>query len=344
MMQDMQINSDPDMVDGEDKAPSEWQAQAGPQHVGMRLDRLLADFWRAFSRTRIKSLIEGGHVLVNAEPLLDASYRVEVGDLFSMVAPEPVEAAPEPENIPLDIIYEDDDLLVINKHADMVVHPAAGHGSGTLVNALLYHCGDSLSGVGGVKRPGIVHRLDRGTSGLMLVAKHDQAHIALQAQLSDRSLGRIYHAVTLKCPVPPAGVIDKPVGRHPTNRLKMTVGGKDGREAITRYRTLEAFGDMGALVECRLATGRTHQIRVHLSSIGYPLLGDPLYGAAATAVLAAIKRDGSRTADQAAVISGFGRQALHACEIHFIHPRTGAEMSFAAPYPEDMDYLIKSLK
>lgn len=317
---------------------------AAPLHAGMRLDKFLADVWPQFSRTRLKALIEDGEVRVNDGLALAVAQKIRAGDVIEMNEPVAVEAEPLPENIPLDVVYEDDDLLVINKDADMVVHPAVGHHTGTLVNALLYHCGDTLSGIGGVKRPGIVHRLDRGTSGLMLVAKNDHAHVTLQKQLSDRTLGRIYHAVTFKLPVPPAGTIDRPIGRSPNNRLKMAIGGSGERAAITHYKTLERFGDIAALVECRLATGRTHQIRLHLSSLGYPLIGDPLYGAATTAVSAAIKRDGHLDDAAGAVIRDFGRQALHAHEIHFVHPRTGDEMSFVRPAPDDFQALLNALK
>lgn len=311
--------------------------------VGMRLDKYLSTAWPQFSRTRLKALIEQGQVRMNDALMVDASYKVRGGEVIELNEPAPIDADPIPENIPLDIVYEDDDLLVINKDADMVVHPAAGHATGTLVHALLYHCGDTLSGVGGVKRPGIVHRLDRGTSGLMLVAKHDRAHIALQSQLSDRTLGRIYHAIVFGTPVPPAGVIDKPIGRHPTQRLKMVVAGQSSREAVTHYRTLEKFGNVATLVECKLATGRTHQIRVHMGSMGNPLLGDMLYGPQDSAVAGALKRAGLEP-DEMGVIMGFARQALHAAEIHFNHPITGAAMSFTAAPPPDFERLYKSLK
>jgi 23S rRNA pseudouridine1911/1915/1917 synthase len=310
---------------------------------GERLDKYLVGQLPAYSRTRLKALIETGQVTLGDTLVLDAAHKVRAGDVIEVMEPEAIAADPSPQNIPLDIVYEDDDLLVINKAADMVVHPAVGHHTGTLVNALLYHCGDSLSGIGGVKRPGIVHRLDRGTSGLMLAAKNDAAHLGLQKQLSDRTLGRIYHAVTFRIPVPPAGTIDKPIGRHPTQRLKMTVGGQASRAAVTHYKTLSRFGDVAALIECRLQTGRTHQIRVHMASLGYPLIGDPLYGAQTTAVQAGLKKAGFEP-DVAAKVLGFGRQALHAHEIHFIHPVSGEAKSFQAEGPDDWQALVNTME
>ncbi len=314
----------------------------GPDVVGARLDKFLADSCPDVSRTRFRALIEAGLVMRGEMPVTDPAAKVRAGEIYSFLEPEPLDAVPVPENIPLDIVYEDSDLLVINKDADMVVHPAAGHHTGTLVNALLYHCGDTLSGIGGVKRPGIVHRLDRGTSGLMMVAKNDRAHQALSAQLQDRSLGRIYDAVVFKVPMPPCGTIDAPIGRHPVHRLKMTTGGKDARPAQTHYRVTARSGDAAARVECKLATGRTHQIRVHMASIGHPLVGDPLYGAQGTAWRAGLKRAGYDDAVMGAVLA-FPRQALHAREIHFIHPVSGESMSFTAPPPDDFQALVGHL-
>lgn len=332
-----------EIQDPDDDTPVDIRPFAVPADMaGARLDKVLAACLPDLSRTRLKSLILAGAVMQGETPLTDPAQKVPAFLSGHVLVPALIEADPVPEKIPLDIVHEDDDLLVINKAADMVVHPAIGHSSGTLVHALLYHCGATLSGIGGVKRPGIVHRLDRGTSGLMLVAKHDHAHTALQAQLSDRTLGRVYHAVTFKVPIPPIGTIDRPIGRSPRDRLKMTIGGVAARSAITHYRVLDSWHDLAALTECRLETGRTHQIRVHLSAAGYPLIGDPLYGPQETALRAAMTRAGVDPAAAAFILS-FPRQALHAAEIHFIHPRTRENMSFTAPAPADFLGLIKAL-
>lgn len=323
-------------------APEPVTVTAGPGHTGARLDRFLADTCPELSRTRFRALIETGLVTRGDHAITDPAHKVKADEVYTFIEPAPIDAVPIPENIPLDIVYEDDDLLVINKHANMVVHPGAGHNSGTLVHALLYHCGQTLSGIGGVKRPGIVHRLDRGTSGLMLVAKHDQSHHALQAQLQDRSLGRIYDALVFKVPMPRARTIDAPIGRHPHMRLKMAIGGSGARPAQTQMRVQTIYGAAAARIECKLATGRTHQIRVHMASIGHPLIGDPLYGPPATALRAALNKDGY-AADTVDMILSFPRQALHAREIHFLHPRTGEARSFAAAPPDDFDNLINAL-
>lgn len=326
--------------DGEDTALTLVTTAADQ---GMRLDKVMANHFLDFSRTRLKNLIEDGYVFLGDTAITDSSFKVVPGMSLAFTAPMPVDDTPRPENIPLDILYEDDDLIVINKSADMVVHPAAGHAGGTLVHAILYHCGDTLSGIGGVKRPGIVHRLDRGTSGAMVVAKNDTAHLRLQAQLSDRTMGRTYHAVTFKTPIPPVGRIDAPIGRHKINRLKMTIGGTDARDAATNYTVrARAPHDIAARVECRLESGRTHQIRVHMASIGYPLIGDPLYGPQDTAVRAALKQAGFLLEGINGILS-FSHQALHASELHFTHPKTGKDMSFTAPEPDDFILLNSRL-
>jgi 23S rRNA pseudouridine1911/1915/1917 synthase len=245
----------------------------------------------------------------------------------------------------LDIIYEDDDLLVINKPSGLVVHPAAGHAHGTLVNALLYHCGDSLSGIGGVRRPGIVHRLDKDTTGLMLAAKNDRAHHGLSAQLADRSLSRTYTAFIWDTPSPRSGLIDAPVGRHCSNRQKMAINRTNaGREARTHYSLVETYGGgHAAQVSCDLETGRTHQVRVHMAHLGHPLIGDPLYGLQVTGRDSRLRK-GRWEDEDAAFITAFPRQALHAAEIRFIHPATGEEESFAIPLPADMEELMSRLK
>ncbi len=310
---------------------------------GGRLDKVLADLIGDVSRSRLKTLIVDGQVEVNGKVLADASFKVSTGDEISLTIPEAIDALPKPENIPLDIVFEDDDLLVINKAVGMVVHPGAGNQSGTLVSALLYHCGDTLSGIGGVKRPGIVHRLDKDTSGLMVVAKNDRAHNGLAEQLVDRSLSRVYHALVWKMPTPIKGKINVPIGRHQTNRLKMSVRShKMGREAITHYLRQETFNDIASLVTCKLETGRTHQIRVHMQHLGHPLLGDPLYGLPPQEQRSLMNRGGYDEEAREAVLA-FPRQALHAAEIMFIHPVSGEEMAFSSELPEDLLGLLSFL-
>lgn len=310
---------------------------------GARADKFLSLRCDDLSRSRLKSLVQDGHVRLNNKTFSSVSYKVCEGDVFELEIPPVADAEPAAENIPLDIVYEDGDLLVINKAAGMVVHPAAGHHSGTLVNALLHHCGDSLSGIGGVARPGIVHRLDKDTSGLMIVAKNDFAHQHLSAQLSDRSLSRVYSAVVLGVPMPLKGVVDRAIGRHKHNRLKMSVMGASPREARTDYKVLERFGEACALVECQLETGRTHQIRVHMEALGYPLLGDPVYRAPDTKVRSLLNKF-MQDSDFIDSVLSFGRQMLHARAIEFIHPRREDVMSFECDLPDDIDGILKSLR
>lgn len=312
-----------------------------PELAGRRLDAALAALaGGALSRTRLSDLIRAGAVTgPDGAAQTDPSRKVAAGDTYAVVAPDPVPSEILAEDIPLNILYEDEHLLVIDKPAGLVVHPGAGHWSGTLVNALLHHCGASLSGIGGVQRPGIVHRLDRETSGVMLAAKTDAAHRALAAQLADRTLSRVYRALVLGRPVPPLGTIDVAIGRHPSDRLKMAAGTRGGRAARTHYRVLESFGEGASLVECHLESGRTHQIRVHMAHIRHPVIGDPLYGPQKTALSAALRR-ADRGEDAVAAALTFQRQALHACRISFIHPESGEEMEFSAPLPPDMAALL----
>jgi 23S rRNA pseudouridine1911/1915/1917 synthase len=330
----------PDIEDNE--AGDSFTLIVPAEHAGQRLDKVLASLIPDLSRSRIQALIEGGELLLGETEVTDCSRKLKGGERLVLSLPPLVDATPRAENIPLDIVFEDDDVIVLNKPAGLVVHPAAGHASGTLVNALLYHCGDSLSGINGVRRPGIVHRLDKDTSGLMMVAKNDLAHHALVEQLQDRSLSRVYLALVFGDFMQKSGEVETLIGRHPTHRLKMAVLGRGGREALTRYRVLTEYGGAITLTECRLATGRTHQIRVHMNHIGHPLIGDPLYGPQATSLRARLKKAGYGEEVQTA-LTNFSRQALHAAEISFIHPRTGETMGFSAPLPEDFQDLLSAL-
>ena len=310
-----------------------------------RFDKILSGLCEDHSRARLKTLIEQGAVKVNGSVLPNPKAQIESGDVIVLDLPPVEEALPQPENIPIEIVYEDDDLLVINKQAGLTVHPGAGQKDGTLVNALLYHCGQSLSGIGGVARPGIVHRIDKDTSGLMVVAKNDKAHRGLTEQLSDRSLSRKYTAFVWKVPSPIKGTVDAPIGRHKTQRVKMAVFGASAREARTHYLVLEPYGEAAAKIECTLESGRTHQIRVHMAHIKHPLLGDSLYGLAAQNQGVILNKAGAEEDVKEAVLS-FPRQALHAGEIGFIHPFSGEEMAFTSPLPEELcnlEILLKTI-
>ncbi|MFD1745706.1 RluA family pseudouridine synthase [Rhizobium helianthi] len=304
-----------------------------------------------FSRSRIKTLIEQGAVALNGKVCTEPKKKVQPGTAVEITLPEPEDPEPKGEDIPLDVLYEDEDLIVIAKPAGLVVHPGAGNWTGTLVNALIHHCGDSLSGIGGVKRPGIVHRLDKETSGVMVVAKNDNAHRHLAAQFADHGrtgdLERAYLALVWGRPQQLRGTIDAPLGRSSADRTKRSVKREesiDAREAITHYEVVERFLEqedataLASLVECRLETGRTHQIRVHMAHIGHPLIGDPEYGAA-------FKTKANRLPEHAKdVVSRFHRQALHAYLLAFEHPRTGEIMEFEAPVPDDMEALLEALR
>jgi 23S rRNA pseudouridine1911/1915/1917 synthase len=299
---------------------------AGDADGGERLDRLLALRLGDLSRTRLKRLVETGRVSLGGATIKDPSMRVKPGQSFEVRVPAPVADRPEPQAIALAIRYEDDHVIVIDKPAGLVVHPAPGNLDRTLVNALLAHCGASLAGIGGVKRPGIVHRLDKDTSGLMVVAKSDLAHAALTADFAARRIERAYHALIWGVPAANEGEIAAPIGRSPKNRKKMAVVARGGKAAITRYRVLRRFAGQAALVECRLATGRTHQIRVHLSAEGHPVIGDRTYGGVRAGRV------------------GFPRQALHAVRLGFRHPSTGETLTFESALPEDFDALIATLE
>ncbi len=298
--------------------------------AGRRLDRALAAALPTLSRERLKALISSGRVSGPAGLVRDPATKAIAGT-YEVAVPEPAPAHNEAQDIALDIVFEDDHLLVVDKPAGMVVHPAAGNFDGTMVNALLHHCAGRLSGIGGVARPGIVHRIDKGTSGLLVVAKTDRAHEGLAAQFARHSIDRRYLAVVAGLPNPPAGTIDAPLARASANRKKMAiVEGNRGKRAVTHYRMLRPLRD-SALVECRLETGRTHQVRVHMTSIGNPLLGDPAYGRTRTAHRELLKR------------LGFERQALHAAELGFIHPVTSQALSFKSDAPSDMQQLLSAL-
>lgn len=312
--------------------------------AGTRLDAFLAARFPAFSRNRIKDLILSGAVSVEGAANDVPKYRVKAGESITLAAPEPVEAEPEPQAIELAILYEDEHLIVIDKPAGMVVHPAPGNADGTLVNALIHHCGESLRGIGGVKRPGIVHRLDKDTSGVMVAAKTEQAHNGLAAQFADHGrtgpLERAYTAFAWGIPNPLIGTVETLIGRDPGNRLKQSVLGRDGREAITHYRVTERFADEKwdvAQVTCRLETGRTHQIRVHMAHIGHPLLGDGLYGAGFATKINKVPEPIQHA------IKALNRQALHASVLGFAHPATGETLRFVSELPQDLANLATAL-
>jgi 23S rRNA pseudouridine1911/1915/1917 synthase len=314
------------------------RVRAGADETGMRLDRLLAHSLPALSRTRLKGLIEEGQVKLAGARLRNPSFKVRPGQDFLVVLPKAEAAVPVAQRIPLSIRFEDAHLIVIDKPAGMVVHPAPGNPDHTLVNALLDHCGDSLAGIGGVRRPGIVHRLDKDTSGLIVVAKTESAHQALTRDFAERRIERAYAAFVWGVPVSPAGEIAGNIGRDPHHRKKMAVvGAASGRHALTRYRVARAYAQQAALLECRLFTGRTHQIRVHLAHGGHPLIGDPVYGPRAGRALA-------RSGPLGARITAFPRQALHARLLGFDHPAGTGHLVFESPLPDDLAELKNFLE
>jgi 23S rRNA pseudouridine1911/1915/1917 synthase len=318
----------------------------GEGETGDRLDRFLSQAavarGLALSRTRLKALIEAGQVTVDGAEARDPAARVAEGAQITLAVPPAEETAIAGEDMSLTIVFEDEHLLIVDKPAGLVVHPAPGHAAGTLVNALIRHCGESLSGVGGVKRPGIVHRLDKDTSGLLVVAKNDAAHQGLAALFADHgrsgSLRREYRALVWGAPDRATGTIALAIGRHPSSREKMAVvDDRRGRVAVTHWEVEERLGP-ASLIACRLETGRTHQIRVHLAHIGHPLLGDSVYGAG-------FKTKASRLSpDARAALEALGRQALHAAILGFDHPITGEPLAFESPLPEDLDNLVKALR
>ena len=302
-----------------------------PAHAGWRLDRALAAAVPTLSRERLKNLIRSGAVETSGTAVRDPASKVRGDESLRLVVPEPTPAHNEAQEIPLTIVFEDEHLLVVDKAAGLVVHPAAGNLDGTLVNALLHHCAGKLSGIGGVARPGIVHRIDKDTSGLLVVAKTDVAHEGLARQFAAHSIDRRYLAILNGVPAATGGIIDAPLARSAANRKKIAiVEGQRGKRAVTHWKRIKPLKD-AALVECRLETGRTHQVRVHMASIGHPLLGDPVYG-----------RSG-KTHGKLLKGLGFDRQALHAAELGFIHPVTKNRLSFSSPMPPDMQELMRAL-
>ena len=317
--------------------------------AGERLDRWLAGQIETLSRSRLKALIEQGQLRVDGTVLTDPSAKIAAGSVYALEVPAPRAADPVPEKMDLDVLYEDDDLIVLLKPAGLAVHPAAGNWTGTLVHGLLHHCAGSLSGIGGGERPGIVHRLDKDTSGVMVVAKSDAAHQGLAAQFAAHTVERAYIAFTRNAPSPKAGRIETRIARAPQDRKKFVVPrdphSEAGKHAITNYATLARYGQapgaaigtgLAAKVECRLETGRTHQIRVHMGHIGCPLLGDPVYGNKRGNILA--------ISDNGRELKDFRRQALHAAILGFEHPVTGEDMRFESELPKDMERLEKFLE
>ena len=302
---------------------SQISLQADETYMDERLDKFLSAMLPDQSRSYLQKIIKDGNVLVNGEPK-KSSYRLEDGDEVTADLPELKSPDIEPENIPLDILYEDDSILMVNKPKGMVVHPSAGHYTGTLVNAVLWHCQGQLSGINGVSRPGIVHRIDKDTTGVLVVCKNDAAHNAVAAQLKEHSITRKYRAILHGVIKEDEGTVDAPIGRHPTERKKMASGVKNGKRAVTHYRVLERFQGY-TYVECQLETGRTHQIRVHMASIHHPLLGDTVYGSA---------KDSHH-------LEG---QTLHAMVLGLIHPVTGEYLEVEAPLPEYFENLLKKFR
>jgi 23S rRNA pseudouridine1911/1915/1917 synthase len=320
------------------------EARAGDDHAGWRLDRFLAAALPDFSRSRLQQLLESGAVSLGAATIKDANHRVKPGDGFTVTVPPTAPAVPQGQDIPLEVVYEDKDLIVINKPAGLVVHPAAGNPDGTLVNALIAHCGTDALAIGGEARPGIFHRLDKDTSGLLVAAKTERAMASLAKQFANHTIERAYNAVVWGVPRDSTGMIESQIGRSPFDRKRMAVLRGGGKLARTRYKVLEKFGPgdrpFASLIECRLETGRTHQIRVHLTHLGHPLIGDPQYGRSRTAPRG--KSDAELHAFSAA--AGFSRQALHAFVLGFQHPSLHKTLRFEAPWPADFADLVAALR
>lgn len=313
---------------------------AGPvteDTLKLRIDKFITDNLPDFSRAQVQRLIEEGYVFADEDVITNKNFKTRLGDVYQITLPPPVEAAPIAQDIPLDILYEDDDLIVVNKPSGMTVHPAAGAYKDTLVNALLFHCQESLSGIGGVARPGIVHRIDRNTSGILVVAKNDVTHRNLAEQFFEHSIERTYYAVVYGVPPKKNGVIEGNIGRSNYDRKKMAIVQSGGKSAVTHYEVIENYKNAASLIKCNLETGRTHQIRVHLSSIGCNLIGDEVYTKA--------KKTGVLFPEPLkSYINTFPRQALHAYSLGFIHPKTKKHLNFQADFPYDMKELIEKLQ
>jgi len=339
------------MTDNSQDDPASFDADfiltVDPEDAGKRIDAVLASHLETLSRNRIQSLIKAGDVSIGGAKIGEPKYRVNEGDEITLHLPEPEDPEPKGEDIPLSVVFEDAHVIVIDKPAGLVVHPGAGNWTGTLVNALIHHCGDSLSGIGGVKRPGIVHRIDKDTSGLLVVAKTDQAHQGLAAQFADHGrtgpLERAYSALVWGAPSSLKGTIDANLARSQANRQKMAVVKTSGRHAITHWQVKERFGaadqpPLASLMECRLETGRTHQIRVHMAYIGHPLLGDDDYGSGFKTKINRLEEPLKN------LVGGFTRQALHAGLLAFEHPVSGDTLRFESPYPDDFANLLSGLQ
>lgn len=301
-----------------------FRYEISEETAGKRLDSVLAKAIDGMSRSHVQNIFDLGGIRVNGEQCTSKNYKAAAGDIIDVVLPDPVELEIEPQNIPLDIVYEDDDVLVVNKPVGMVVHPAVGNLDGTLVNAIMYHCGDSLSSINGVIRPGIVHRIDKDTSGLLMVAKNDRAHVSLSRQLYEHTITRKYLALVQDNIRQDEDTVDLPIGRDPKNRLKKAVNGAGAKDAVTHFRVLERYGEY-TLIRCQLETGRTHQIRVHMAYIKHPLIGDPLYG----------------SKKQIFNVKG---QMLHAGILGFVHPSCGEYMEFRVDPPEEFRRVVCTLR